>query len=83
MTESNYDVIRTVGHMLKGTGGGYGFDGISEVGGRLEDGAERQDYEQIREAVSELSRYLDCVKLMPVASVPPAPAGSRRVERQC
>jgi CheY-like chemotaxis protein len=79
IADSNYDVIRTVGHMLKGTGGGYGCDGISSIGGRLEEGAERQDYGQVRDAVSELSTYLDRVKISEPVLVPPASEGSARV----
>lgn len=63
LTDSNYDAIRTVGHMLKGTGGAYGFDAISEIGGKLEEGAQRQDFREIREAVTALSGYLDHVKV--------------------
>jgi CheY-like chemotaxis protein/HPt (histidine-containing phosphotransfer) domain-containing protein len=63
LTDSDYDAIRRVGHMLKGTGGAYGFDGISEIGSRLEEGAERQDFDQIRETVAALDSYLAHVRL--------------------
>jgi CheY-like chemotaxis protein len=76
IADSNYDAVRTVGHMLKGTGGGYGCDGISVIGGRLEEGAERQDYQQVREAVSELATYLDRARISDPALAPPASAGS-------
>lgn len=72
LTDSDYPLIQTVGHQLKGAGGGYGFDGISTIGHRLEDGAQRQDFDQIRHAVTELSCYLDrvnvaCADVQPVA----------------
>jgi CheY-like chemotaxis protein len=61
LTDSNYDLIQTVGHQLKGAGGGYGFDGISAIGHRLEEGGEKQDFHQIRQAVTDLAGYLDRV----------------------
>lgn len=70
MTDSNYDGIRIVGHRLKGTGADYGFDAISAIGGWLEDGAQRQDFNQIRDAVSQLSKYLDRVRIVEPAPEP-------------
>jgi CheY-like chemotaxis protein len=82
IADSNYDTVRTVGHMLKGTGGGYGCDGISVIGARLEEGAERQDYERVRDAVSELATYLDRARisapeLAPSESANSTPAAAR------
>jgi CheY-like chemotaxis protein/HPt (histidine-containing phosphotransfer) domain-containing protein len=66
MTDSNYVVIGALGHTLKGTGAGFGFARVSAIGARLEAGAGRQDFEQIRDAVRELSKYLDRVRIAPV-----------------
>ncbi len=35
----DYATIRTLGHQMAGTGGGYGFDPITEIGGALEESA--------------------------------------------
>ena len=75
LTDSNYDAIKTVGHILKSTGGVYGLDGITEIGGKLEDGGLRQDFDQIREAVARLDSYLNRVRVLEAI---PAPAASDR-----
>jgi CheY-like chemotaxis protein len=73
LTDSNYDAIKTVGHMLKSTGGVHGFDGVTEIGAKLEDGGLRQDFDQIREAVAALDSYLNRVRVLDAI---PAPAAS-------
>ena len=80
LADSNYDAIRTVGHMMKGTGGGYGFDEISEIGGKLEEAAHHQNFEQIREAVRRLDSYLDRVRVADAAT--PARSPSDRLQLQ-
>ena len=37
--QGDYAIIRTLGHQMAGTGGGYGFDPITEIGSALEDSA--------------------------------------------
>jgi HPt (histidine-containing phosphotransfer) domain-containing protein len=34
---ADYPTVSRIGHSMKGSGGGYGFDGITEIGLRLED----------------------------------------------
>jgi len=34
-TEGKAETIRSIGHSLKGVGGGYGFDVLSEIGAEL------------------------------------------------
>jgi HPt (histidine-containing phosphotransfer) domain-containing protein len=59
----DYETVRTVGHSMKGSGGGYGFDGITEIGRSLEIAAQEQDTEKIREWLRELSYYLEIVEV--------------------
>jgi HPt (histidine-containing phosphotransfer) domain-containing protein len=70
LTDSNYDAIKTVGHILKSAGAVYGLDGITEIGGKLEDGGLRQDFDQIREAVAALDSYLDRVRVPEALAAP-------------
>ena len=37
--ESDFETIRVLGHDMKGSGGGYGFDGITDIGHALEQAA--------------------------------------------
>ena len=58
LERANYEDIHIWGHNLKGTGSGYGFDGVSEIGKSLEQAAEAQNAEEIHKLVDELSTYL-------------------------
>ncbi|MEI7816500.1 MAG: Hpt domain-containing protein [Desulfuromonadales bacterium] len=53
--------INTLGHRMKGAGGSYGFDDISEVGEAIEEAALIRDKETISNSIERLSNYLDRV----------------------
>lgn len=59
----DYGVIRTLGHQMAGTGGGYGFEPITELGGALENSALACDSATIRAKIEELDRYLNNVRI--------------------
>ena len=56
---ADYENVRMLGHNMKGSGAGYGFDRITEIGASLEQAAARRAPEEIRERTAELVRYLD------------------------
>jgi HPt (histidine-containing phosphotransfer) domain-containing protein len=56
--------IRVIGHSMKGAGGGYGFDGLTDIGADIESAALAGDVEQIRSSVQELTDYLDRVNIV-------------------
>lgn len=58
------DKIRVLGHQMKGAGGSYGFDAISEIGEIIENAAVLQDRPSIRQAAGELKRYLERVSVV-------------------
>ena len=60
----DYSKIRFIGHDLKGSGGGYGFDAISTLGKSIEEAAKRSDSEEIGKHVSALADYLDRVEVV-------------------
>ena len=49
---------------MKGAGGGYGFDYISEIGVAIEVAAKEKNTEDIRNWVNELSAYLEKVEVV-------------------
>lgn len=55
--------IRTLGHNMKGTGGGYGFEAITVIGGRLEEAAKCGDAGAIERHAGELADYLGRVEI--------------------
>lgn len=50
--------VRLLGHRMKGDGGGYGFQEISEIGEALEQAASRQDWKVIAQKTEELRAFL-------------------------
>jgi DNA-binding response OmpR family regulator len=59
LARDDYENVRILGHNMKGSGGGYGFDRISELGGSLEEAALRKGAAEIRVHCAELATYLD------------------------
>ncbi len=58
LAHSQFDVIERVGHMLKGSGGSYGFDLITTIGARLECAARDADVTVITSEIEKLTEYL-------------------------
>jgi hypothetical protein len=56
--------VRTLGHSMKGSGGGYGFDGITEIGLRLENAGKSSDIAAARAGVDDLEDYLRNVEVL-------------------
>jgi Hpt domain len=61
LSHGDFVEIGEIGHRLKGLGGGYGFDAITEMGGRLELAGEGSDATAIRRIRAELGEYLSRV----------------------
>jgi signal transduction histidine kinase/CheY-like chemotaxis protein len=63
LVHGDYATIRTLGHQMAGTGGGYGFEPITEIGSVLEDSALAIDAGKIRATIEDLERYLNAVQV--------------------
>jgi HPt (histidine-containing phosphotransfer) domain-containing protein len=63
LERGDFETVRILGHSMKGSGGGYGFDAISDIGAGLEQAAKIKHSHEIREQVSALSSYLDRVEV--------------------
>lgn len=62
LLEGNFfSEIRSLGHRMKGAGGSFGFDDISEIGEVIEKAAMGGDKKTIGSAVLRLSDYLERV----------------------
>jgi HPt (histidine-containing phosphotransfer) domain-containing protein len=64
LDRGDYRAIGRLGHSMKGSGTGYGFDAISELGGRLEQAATDGRPEEIRRLVAELAAYVEQVEVV-------------------
>jgi len=59
----DYTTIRMLGHQLAGSGGGYGFGTITQIGSALEDSALASDTGKMRTSIEDLDRYLNAVRV--------------------
>ena len=60
----DFATLQTLGHRMKGDGGGYGFDHISEIGARLEHTAKQHDLPTIELCIVELEDFLNRVTVL-------------------
>ncbi len=63
LLKKDYESIRVIGHSMKGSGGGYGFLRISEIGKEIEISAIGQSSEEIRELVAKLHTYIHAIEI--------------------
>ena len=64
LDQGDYETIRLLGHRMKGAGGGYGFDAITDIGRSIEQGVKEKNPEGVRRWVKELSKYLDRLEIV-------------------
>jgi DNA-binding response OmpR family regulator len=64
LDKRDFAIVESLGHGMKGAGGSWGFQGITDIGAALERSAEGADNEGSRKWVGELSRYLDRVEIV-------------------
>ncbi|MCE5281438.1 MAG: Hpt domain-containing protein [Deltaproteobacteria bacterium] len=64
LERADFETIRTLGHGMKGSGGGYGFAPITEIGKVIETAAKEGKAGEIREGVESLRSYLEKVEVV-------------------
>ena len=64
LKEGDYETIRVIGHGMKGSGGGYGFNAITEMGAIIESAAKNKDVAEIQKQMKDLSTYLESVEIV-------------------
>jgi PAS domain S-box-containing protein len=64
LERNDYESIRVLGHSMKGSGGSYGFDTITEIGKQIEIAAGNRDREAMRKWIDELSHYLSGITII-------------------
>jgi HPt (histidine-containing phosphotransfer) domain-containing protein len=60
----NHATLSDLGHKIKGEGGSYGLDRISEIGAKLELAAKAQDAAEAQRLADELGDYLDRIEII-------------------
>ena len=64
LDDGDFKTVGRLGHGMHGSGGGYGFQAISDIGMALEMAAKNSDTAASQEWLDELSRYLDRVEVI-------------------
>jgi HPt (histidine-containing phosphotransfer) domain-containing protein len=64
LTAQNFETVRRISHGMKGAGGSYGFDRISEMATAIEQAAKAADAWTIGRNLPVLDSYLDRVKVV-------------------
>ena len=63
LDRADFEAVTILGHNMRGSGGAYGFQAITDIGAGLEQAAEGADTDASRKWVGELSSYLDLVEV--------------------
>lgn len=63
LEKKDFSGLQRFGHSLKGSGGGYGFDRLTDIGADIEVHAKTKDSQSLREKIEELKDYLERVRI--------------------
>ena len=64
LAEKDYGKLQSVGHSLKGVGGGYGFDELSKIGAEIEAAAKAQNIDPVEAAIDRMANYLERIDVI-------------------
>lgn len=64
LEDGDFETIRILGHSMKGSGGGYGFDPITDIGAAIEQAAKDSNMEEIRNQIESLSEYINNIEVV-------------------
>ena len=64
LAAKDFETIRMLGHRMKGDGGGYGFQAISDMGDAMELAAGRHDHPAIERLMTQLADFLSRVTVI-------------------
>jgi HPt (histidine-containing phosphotransfer) domain-containing protein len=63
LDRGDFETVRILGHSMKGAGGGYGFDAVTDIGAALEQAAKDRNPDGVRKGLRDLSSYLERVEV--------------------
>jgi CheY-like chemotaxis protein len=64
LRDNNYIDIQKIGHSLKGVGGGYGFQRITDLGAQIEQSARNSQHDGVEIGIADLQDYLTRVQIV-------------------
>ncbi|MBK9948390.1 MAG: Hpt domain-containing protein [Nitrospira sp.] len=63
LTEQDFETVRSVAHGMKGVGGSYGFDKVTELAATIEQAAKSVDATSITQQLHTLEGYLSNIQI--------------------
>ncbi|MGA1826366.1 MAG: ATP-binding protein [bacterium] len=69
LAKGDFETIRKLAHRMKGSGGGFGFDALSELGLNLQNAADNKNAEEVQKQLDELISYLQRVEVVYEAEI--------------
>ena len=60
----DYEMMERIGHGMKGAGGGFGFEAITEIGASIEKAAKDKDAARVQECIDALSHYIQHLEVI-------------------
>ncbi|MBF0539723.1 MAG: Hpt domain-containing protein [Nitrospirae bacterium] len=64
LSENDMEKLRVTGHKLKGSGGGYGFDYLTDVGTAIETAAKASDKQELTRQLQLLADFLEQLEVV-------------------
>ncbi len=64
LEKGDFDSIAVLGHSMKGSGGGYGFNDLSQIGRAIEKAAKSKDKDSVRKSIIDLTVYLKKLEIV-------------------
>jgi len=64
LEKGDFDSIAVLGHSMKGSGGGYGFKDLSQIGRAIEKAAKSKDKETVRKSIIDMTAYLKKLEIV-------------------
>ena len=66
LDRDDHEAVLVIGHNMRGSGGGFGFQPITDIGAALEQAADAGNFVQMSAQLDALARYLDGVAPIPL-----------------
>ena len=63
LKQGDFTQLQGIGHRLRGSGGGFGLDFLTELGKRMEAAGSSADRQALAEQVSELRAFLESLQI--------------------
>ena len=64
LEKDDFDSIAVLGHSMKGSGGGYGFNDLSSIGRAIEKAAQSRDKESVHQSIINLTDFLNKLEVV-------------------